>query len=400
MKANIELLDYIREKALDDRTQEIISRFVEIASSFGKKSNLGLRLAAIFDLLISCQYYNKIANRGWTYCGKGSPMMFYPYTNVCPRCLGKKEFVFAKANKPESGQIGQFTTEILCEMLVSLFRLNGRCVNVYKASEPIDVIFHEPLTGMMIISEVKAAPLLTIPISVACEQITEEVEGNLQTSAHCSLDNPFIHKSILSFYFPKTKKHKNAVFALDINWNESSPIFEAALRLSLKSSEFLTYYFSFWEEAYRAYENKERENQVFWITNGCGLPSPRPDNWPQRRTGGYESVSDAKSSVGMDRTDDIKKGIYQVLKLGAEFKPTYDGIKTALISNVHAVRHSDEYLKCIKDIIWTIDETRAICNWLDLPKNTPLYNLFDGVIAFTKSDIRDSEIKDLFNWAL
>ena len=40
-------------------------------------------------------------------------------------------------------------------------------------------------------------------------------------------------------------------------------------------------------------------------------PRPRPSHWRKRRNGqGVETVSDGKTSVGMDRTDDIKKSIY------------------------------------------------------------------------------------------
>jgi len=102
-----------------------------------------MRLAALFDLFVSCQYYNGLANKGWTYCPQEPQMLLYAYTNICPRCLGHHEYVFTKANKPESGQIGMATTEILCEMLISYFRLKGRDIEIHKASEPIDVIIYE-----------------------------------------------------------------------------------------------------------------------------------------------------------------------------------------------------------------------------------------------------------------
>lgn len=35
--------------------------------------------------------------------------------------------------------------------------------------------------------------------------------------------------------------------------------------------------------------------------------------------------------AGMDRTDDIKKGIYQTLKIGVDFKNDHENIRTALI---------------------------------------------------------------------
>lgn len=46
----------------------------------------------------------------------------------------------------------------------------------------------------------------------------------------------------------------------------------------------------------------------------------------------------------MDRTDDIKKGIYQVIKMGTLFKDQ-PNIKTAIISNLPAYRHREEYVQ-------------------------------------------------------
>lgn len=70
-----------------------------------------------------------------------------------------------------------------------------------------------------------------------------------------------------------------------------------------------------------------------------------------------------------------------------------------LISNVHAVRHQTEYLASIKDIIWTIDKSRRMSEWSELPPGTSLYNLFDGIISLTFSDIRDPQLKQLFNFS-
>lgn len=89
----------------------------------------------------------------------------------------------------------------------------------------------------------------------------------------------------------------------------------------------------------------------------------------------------------MDRTDDIKKGIYQVLKIAASAKPNSKQmkVKTALLSNIHAVRHYNEYLTDIQDIVWTLDETGTAKRIADLPAQKDVYNLFDGIITFTKA---------------
>ena len=102
----------------------------------------------------------------------------------------------------------------------------------------------------------------------------------------------------------------------------------------------------------------------------------------------------------MDRTDDIKKGIYQVLKIATANKPKAGEwrVKTALISNLHAIRHYDEYLLDLQDVMWTLDATGKAKTAKDLPADAKLYNLFDGIIAFTKNYSRDEWIDAHFQF--
>lgn len=211
-QCNKKLLNLSRPKDLPIEIQEIIKDLIAYALKVYPNLSKGIIMAALFDLFISCQYYHGLANKGWTYCPQLPNLMFYTYTNVCPRCLGKHKFVFSKANKPESGQIGMATTEILCEMLVAYFGLMGKDVEIYKASEPIDVIIYDAKSELMIISEVKAAPLLTIPLSLPCDNITEEVDGQLISLDHTLCDNPFIRQSALSMFSQKQHLWKNMRF--------------------------------------------------------------------------------------------------------------------------------------------------------------------------------------------
>lgn len=176
--------------------------------------------------------------------------------------------------------------------------------------------------------------------------------------------------------------------------------YEQIGRVFSTDNQLFKRYFQFWVVAYSAYNKTARGKgtllePVYWLTNACGQPFPRPLNWPIRKSEkGYESVSDGKSSVGMDRTDDIKKGIYQVLKIAASAKPKPSKltVKTALLSNIHAVRHYDEYLLELQDIVWTLDETGKAKKAADLPPEKEIYNLFDGIITFTNSYVRDEWI--------
>ena len=55
-------------------------------------------LAAAFDLVVAAEYYTRVAHVGWVYCPDPTdgPAIFYPYTNVCPRCALRGRFVYHK----------------------------------------------------------------------------------------------------------------------------------------------------------------------------------------------------------------------------------------------------------------------------------------------------------------
>jgi hypothetical protein len=375
-----------------------------------KEISVGIALAAAFDLFVAANYYKSIANRGWYYCPVGDPLLFYPYTNTCPRCILRGNFYFEEANKPGSGSIGQATSRILSVFLLELFARTGRNLQIYRGVEPIDMIIFEESTRTVLLSEIKAAPLQTPALAVSSDRLTEAGEDGevVLINTHMSCDNTSLSSSEIHMCLPigqngltsyKLVSLGSGNRIVDDGWayrriehalNENASLFD----------EFL----EFWMEAFKTYKssNTQRSN-VYWLTNGCGQPNPRPNDWPTRRKGtGYESVSDGKTSVGMDRTDDIKKGIYQVLKVGAEsklpHKSSHFTVKTALISNIHAVRHYQEYLTSLEDIVWTIDESGRARKAGDLPPEAEVYNLFDGIISFTKSHIRDNWLERTFNF--
>ena len=114
---------------------------------------------------------------------------------------------------------------------------------------------------------------------------------------------------------------------------------------------------------------------------------------------GYETISDGKTSVGMDRTDDLKKATYQVLKIGAEGKPAYKfDYKVGIVTNIPAVRHFEAYMSALKDIIWTRDESGTVRNANDLPPDTRLFNLVDGIVSLTGVFARDEWIRSTFTF--
>ena len=103
----------------------------------------------------------------------------------------------------------------------------------------------------------------------------------------------------------------------------------------------------------------------------------------------------------MDRTDDIKKGTYQVLKIGSitKFpKPRDWHIAIGLVSNIHAVQHYSDYLASISDVMWTKTGKQVIRSPGELPPETNLANLFDGIISFTSYQLRDSWLEQILSF--
>ena len=382
-----------------------------LQNSVATNTPLGLSLAAAFDLYVAIEYYKRIANRGWLYCPRDEPMLIYPFTNVCPRCVLHGDFHYHQSNKPESGAIGTITQRLLCVFLKQLFEKQGTNLQVCSAPEPIDVIIYDESEQIALLAEVKAAPLTTLPLSVYCERMTEATsDGSSKELPHTSADNPAIMSSVLQLVLPNGDA-PNGLYELaplgTPGTNDLKHWFYAQLeRLFGVDDKLFHGYFQFWMRAYQAYNKAEREKSaaldaVYWYTNACGQPVPRPPHWPGRQNGtGYASISDGKSSVGMDRTDDIKKGIYQVLKIATANKPKAGKwrVKTALISNLHAIRHYDEYLLDLQDVMWTLDATGNAKTAKDLPADANLYNLFDGIIAFTKNYSRDEWIERNFRF--
>lgn len=393
-------------KSENDFEKNLADLLVDICYRNHKNFNLpvGILLASAFDLLVAAQYYSHLPHKGWQYCPSEEPRLFFSYTNCCPRDVIAQKFVFHPSNKPESGKIGAATSSLLLFFYQSIFAHLGRQEIVLKGTEPIDAIIVNKRDHKILFAEIKASPLLTPPLSIQSEILTEEEDGDVVKRDHCSVDNTNLYKRLIQIFIPKRSgiEWRENYFDLgrknDINDNFWA--YRGLIDLIKQKPIFFQEYFNFWYSALQAYSPKETKT-IFWLTNACGAPSPVPENWPQRRRGqGLESVSDSKTSVGMDRTDDIKKGIYQVLKLGAVGKPNLKkwDYKVAIISNIHAARHFNEYLEPLKDIVWTLDASGKAKKASDLPQDQALFNLFDGIIALTTSISRDDWIESTFTF--
>lgn len=403
----------LEESLLDALLNAVYSQpFAEDLSPREKTIQRRLLLAAAFDLMVAAEYYATVGHVGWTYCpySETEPAIYYPYTNICPRCVLSGAFHYHQANKPPSGNIGAATSKLLLLFFQSLFERFDRKIEILKGSEPVDAIFLDRISSphVYLFAEVKSAPLVTLPLARLTDKLTVE-EGDaavaLQTHEKVNLTNlyqtpTFLFVPVEHQSAPFKWMYKKFPLGSKLNENDFHWAYRGLTNLLQNDTGFFDAYYKYWLNSFKAYETYDKREVIYWLTNACGQPSPRPANWPKRgKGGGYESVSDGKTSVGMDRTDDIKKSIYQVLKLGAEGKPLSDvNFLVAIVSNIHAARHFDEYLDALKDVIWTRDETGKIKYASQLAPDTPFYNLFDGIISLTQTVSRDPWIDTNFDF--
>lgn len=387
--------------------RELANLLIERAHDCAKAdgTDIGLILAAAFDLFVSMEYYAVVTNTGWLYCPENNPLLIYNFgANACSRCLLSGDFHYHPASKPSSGHIGKITRRLLCVFLTCLFERNKKDIKVYVASEPVDVIVYDEKKRIVLLAEAKAAPLTVLPLaSLAEAQTQNDDSGNVISRPHAGTDNTALTSISLNIMLPIV--NVDSVTGWEIKLLSLSPLNqtdrltwarEQVRRVLVDDESHLKHYFQFWKRAYDAYANERKDpiDPIFWLTGACGAPKPKPSQWPEGKT-----ISYSKTSVGMDRTDDIKKATYQVLKIATAAKPkTSYHVKTALISNIHAVRHYEAYLQDFQDVVWAQDETRLATKAGELPPDKDLYNLFDGILSFTRSHSRDAWISDAFQF--
>ena len=72
-------------------------------------------------------------------------------------------------------------------------------------------------------------------------------------------------------------------------------------------------------------------------------------------------------------------------------------MKIGIVSNIHAARHHDDYLADFENLVWFLSP-KPVSHSQDIPYNTPLNNLFDAIITFTKKYSNDAWFDEVFNY--
>lgn len=301
------------------------------------------------------------------------------FINLCSPCyINKSIWSYQKAVKPQSGALGKLSSEVILRFIE---KLHPQLVEVLAIGgiEFADAILkHE--NGMIILAEIKSAPLLTYPFLFNIPKTC--LKGNHKSSI---ITNSQLRSCDSAIYL-----HNGGAIDLgkvgDPMW-PFRPLVDFII--DAKNSEFMNVCINDWILARDAYSTKNRQNKMYYLANASGHPpiiAKQRDGWPKK-----ESISDGKTSAGMDRTDDIKKGIYQTLKIGTHVK-NLPHIKTAIISNLPAYRHGEAYISPFLSMLWGLESDLENFNGEAVLKKENLRRAFDFLITLEEPILRGQEL--------
>ncbi len=340
-------------------------------------------LPALFDLVLTAKYAARaIANAGWTYCDGSNygdrPAKYFPFLKACPRCTVKRDHrPAAKSNKPPSDTIGTIASDVTSLILAEYLARVAPGLRVAKTTQlrgdADAVIYGETLLAL---AEIKSSPLVIYPLEIQLpERLTEPRNGEAVPMAdHSTITDDLTGP--LAFYLP----HWDARIPLgprDATWPY------ATLARFVADPGVVEIVLAAWRNLYEVYAGSRSARGVNerrrWLMCGCGSP-----------------VDDGKNLPGLDRTDDMKKGTYQVLKYGTSYKEQCLKriIRAVLISNIFPLRLYDTYLADMQDVIWSKDKyvISSDDSVMSFSK-VGVFNLYDALLCLSDSRYRDEQLR-------
>lgn len=344
-----------------------------------KDQDVSLR-AFCFDLVMSAAYIDATSGieKNIEACSN-APSAYNAhlgFINLCSPCYVKKEkWSYQKAVKPQSGVLGKLTSEMILRF-IEVLNPNIEDVLVIGGNESIDAVLSHSM-GFKILAEVKSAPLLTYPFLF---QVSDSCKNGIHEKL--SITNSQLRECESALYLHNKKCIKLGSVGSHL-W-PFKPIVDFLTKP--KNYAIVNLSATLWMEARAAYSEKNRNDRLYYLANASGNPpkiAKDRDSWPKS-----ESISDSKTSAGMDRTDDIKKGIYQSLKIGTQLKSTPQ-VKTALISNLPAYRHGNEYVDPFVDMYWGLGEDLKEINGEEALFIEDLRRVFDFIITLEEPIMGD-----------
>ena len=365
---------------------------IKLAEKF-KQAASGVRpgdaLAAAFDVLVSVEYFVRgqadetgrpIAS--YHSCPHMGKDLAFGVPNCCLPCLSTGLLENLKGSKPQSAILGQTNSGCLARMIECLLRSKNSRTRVLCGREPADILILVE-DQLAVLGEIKSGPLCPFGF-LALDAATASVRVH---STGLSVKPGHSEFAMLAF---AVESHHAVKIPIKAGKGVVGRQAVCSILEQLLAADGSVKLFLHWQQCRNEYHlagsstpTKHTRSRFYWATAGCGGPSQsEAPRWPRKQT-----VSDGKTSVGMDRTDDIKKAAYQMLALRSWHNQTCADsaiVFTGLFSNFPAVRHS-EYIKIIESHFVMQPDSSS----------TPR-RLVDVVYSFPDARTSDSRLKTLF----
>jgi hypothetical protein len=382
-----------RQGVNDPRWQSsaILSRVVDPATQ------INLVCAALFDLVCNAEYvHGRVTNRSWIYCnrardgGADVPYAYYSFLKQCPKCCqdrGLDSRLSGAQHKPSSHHIGEITTTATALLLTLICKCAPKPLEIGvigKQSHDVDAVGWA--SDLMVLFEVKASPLVTFPVRTRlASPYTEDADDGPRELAQHKLIDVDYQAHDLSLYLANLDQ--------DIPLGRvSSPAWPyPEIRNFIRDPQGLLTYFESWAEIFLGYSvpkvaRRGRDVTLGYLANGWG-----------------DEIDSNKTKAGLGRTDDIKKGTYQLLKFGAYYR---DGspllpIRGTLVTNLDPLFMHADYLEKLLDARWA--PARKFSQVPERPDHQQvlekdLFYLYDAVLAFNRPAINDPVLARCFDF--
>jgi hypothetical protein len=308
--------------------------------------------------------------------GSFKPQLYFSFLRACPRCsyhwahippVPKQQVdgnwckrISVRDHKPGSGPIGDITSAVMGLLVQMLLKANGSeftASYVTKQNHPVDLVLSS--AAALVVTETKASPLVTYPLAASAPFGLTDHSDRI----------PLPAGSPVSLYVP----HRDWYIPLGIP--DSSPWpFDTFCDVLVSSPETAVRLVSSWYQLFLAYQvpkplRRAQVQQLSYLTNGWG-----------------DNTDSNKTKAGLGRSDDMKKGTYQMLHFGALFRnPCIKrAVLVALLSNMDPVNMDAEYLQPFQDILWTAAEGIPDGEGHVRFPADRVHRLYDGIITFNR----------------
>lgn len=368
-----------------------------LAKLHASGGRFNLVCAALFDLVCTAEYLRgRVTNRNWIYCHRhrdsaDHPIFaYYSFLKQCPKCcqdLGLDMRLTGAQHKPSSHHIGEITTTVAAFFLGILAKNapNPLSVGVIsKQSHDVDAIAWRD--DLLVLFEIKASPLVNYPLRVKLAgPFKEDAEdGPKEVNQHKLIDVEFQMHNVFLYL-----ANRDQDVPLGRVANAEWPYGE--LQTHIADSDHFLDYLEAWAEIFLAYSvpkvaRRGREVVLGYLANGWG-----------------DEIDSNKTKAGLGRTDDIKKGTYQLLKFGAYYRAGSPDlpIRGCLVSNLDPVFMYSQYMEKLIDARWApASKFHDVENKPDYKEvmERDLFYIYDGVVAFNRPVANDALLIGCFDF--